>query len=1189
MTGKRQVRIYTESQDENKKHSCFGFLYNRSVLNVLWVLGCLFSIGWMPLNAQELKLQSKMTSSVTISAMCISPDGNYLYTGDYTGLIQIWDLKSGQEVASTTIDPSRIEFIDFSRDSNLVVVWREPKDISNACIKIEPVKLKVIGKIKLPKSYGFAFRAGFYPDKNRLILSKYLQNNLYVLDMTSMKQILNVKEGSAWNSIKISLHGNIVESGLYQICVNDLDGKNSWDVLSRRFFPNQLAVSPNRLACDPLKNVFACSLIIIDSLGGRIASLKVFDIDARKEIFTLLQSRDDSIFISDIAYTPDGKYLLAYGQFYIGDKKCTAVKMWNARTGEFIKHFIDRHITAVDYMERNYYYRFTSSIVTSPDSKYFITTSTGLDNQIRLWQVEEGDEHDKVADKQNKNNFSTAAAPVIAVCISPDKRYIASVSADSVLSIWDCMTGRVKHTINIRHPQTGRTILFSNDNKYLLHVNLDSNNIGVLEIASGNWVRHFTGHTAMVNGISLSNDGKYLLSYGVYSDKNPYRARLFVKPSDDNGNCIKIWDYSSAQEVFSYKGRDADVLFAKFSMDGKYIYTFDERGRQCAVKYAFCKNQPLEILLLASDAGGPLPEISGDCKYIVYGSSTAIHFIEYKDKAKANNVQGHTEDITGFAENPVNHTIASCSRDKTIKIWNPGTKGLISSMEGHLQKVNCISYTSDGNFMVSGGEEGIIKLWEVKTGKEIASFFRLPRGNDGIVFSRDNYYLSTKKASAAISFVKDDKVYSFEQFDLKFNRPDIILSRMPVDSKTFTEPYYKAYKKRLAKMNFTEKMLNDDVHVPELSITNRKEIPISTDDEEIIIKLKALDNKYKIDRINLWLNDVPVFGIRGISLRDRRISVVEKEMPIKLVYGKNKIQVSVTNEFGVESLKEPITILCNSIRKKNDLYVVSIGVSEYFNKEYNLTYASKDAKDISSYMNQNRNKYNEIHILTITDKEATKENIMNAKNLLLKSHVNDDVILFYAGHGILDSLLDYYLATTDIDFSNPSLRGLSFEQLENIVDSIPAIHKLVMIDACHSGEVEKNEVLAVSAPDKNNGNVKSRGFKALIPKEKEIGKENSLELLKDLFADLRRGSGAVIISSASGMEFSYESQAWSNGVFTYAILDGLKSNQADLNGDGDIFISELGTFVTKRVTDLTKNQQNPTFRQDNLEFDFKIK
>ena len=53
--------------------------------------------------------------------------------------------------------------------------------------------------------------------------------------------------------------------------------------------------------------------------------------------------------------------------------------------------------------------------------------------------------------------------------------------------------------------------------------------------------------------------------------------------------------------------------------------------------------------------------------------------------------------------------------------------------------------------------------------------------------------------------------------------------------------------------------------------------------------------------------------------------------------------------------------------------------------------------------------------------------------------------------------------------------------------------------------------------------------------------------MKELFADLRRGTGATVTSSAGGAEYALESSQWNNGVFTYSIIEGIETKKADLN------------------------------------------
>jgi uncharacterized caspase-like protein len=95
-----------------------------------------------------------------------------------------------------------------------------------------------------------------------------------------------------------------------------------------------------------------------------------------------------------------------------------------------------------------------------------------------------------------------------------------------------------------------------------------------------------------------------------------------------------------------------------------------------------------------------------------------------------------------------------------------------------------------------------------------------------------------------------------------------------------------------------------------------------------------------------------------------------------------------------------------------------------------------------------------------------------------------------------------------------------------------------------------------------------------------------LRFQQDWFADLRRGTGAAVISSSSGNEYSLEGEQWKNGVFTYSLLNGLKNHGADTNKDRVITVSELQAYVIEQVRSLTQGGQNPTVRRENLENDF---
>ena len=93
--------------------------------------------------------------------------------------------------------------------------------------------------------------------------------------------------------------------------------------------------------------------------------------------------------------------------------------------------------------------------------------------------------------------------------------------------------------------------------------------------------------------------------------------------------------------------------------------------------------------------------------------------------------------------------------------------------------------------------------------------------------------------------------------------------------------------------------------------------------------------------------------------------------------------------------------------------------------------------------------------------------------------------------------------------------------------------------------------------------------------------------MKELFSDFN-SQGTQVISAAAGNSYALESEEWANGVFTYSLLKGLREKEADLSDGGEISVSELREYVSKKVFELTNGQQKPTSREENIEFDFTV-
>ncbi|HUR67292.1 MAG TPA: caspase family protein, partial [Chitinophagaceae bacterium] len=183
--------------------------------------------------------------------------------------------------------------------------------------------------------------------------------------------------------------------------------------------------------------------------------------------------------------------------------------------------------------------------------------------------------------------------------------------------------------------------------------------------------------------------------------------------------------------------------------------------------------------------------------------------------------------------------------------------------------------------------------------------------------------------------------------------------------------------------------------------------------------------------------------------------------------------------------------------------------------------------------------------------------------------------------GLLNKDFDYYLSTYATNFNQPEQNGMPYDGFEDLLDNIPARKKLLLIDACHSGEVDKEELVRIENAGKQGQLIKGIKPVALKTDGSNLGMQNSFELMQSLFVNVGKNTGAIIISAAAGTQFALERGDLRNGVFTYSILEAMDKNPS-------MRISELKKTVGERVEQLTNGLQKPTSRNETIATDWSL-
>jgi WD40 repeat protein len=286
--------------------------------------------------------------------------------------------------------------------------------------------------------------------------------------------------------------------------------------------------------------------------------------------------------------------------------------------------------------------------------------------------------------ERNLNN-SNNGYYTFAIAISPDRQYIVTGSDGGTIKIWRLSDGTLLRTLT-GHSELVESIAISPDSQTIVSGASGDSIIRVWRLSDGQLLNTLKGHRSSVKSVAISPDGQRIVS-------------------GSSDNTIKIWRFSDGELLNTLSINNYSTPVA-ISPNSQMIFNYGIEGTKTwrISDGEIINTFPYGDTLLTASDDTFLATTS-------YSSSSSrilklYRLSDGKLIITLKNVDGSDSAIISRDS----RTLITGGLG-VIQVWRLSDGKLLQTLKGSKNSVRALAISSDGQIIVSGGPEKMVKIW----------------------------------------------------------------------------------------------------------------------------------------------------------------------------------------------------------------------------------------------------------------------------------------------------------------------------------------------------------------------------------------------------------------------------------------------------------------------------------------------